>query len=36
LFVPLLVLAMGAVAVATAAGRQSMSTHGPQGLAESV
>jgi K+-transporting ATPase ATPase A chain len=36
LFVPLLVLAFAALAVATSAGRQSMSTHGPQGLTESV
>jgi K+-transporting ATPase ATPase A chain len=36
LFVPLLVLVFAAIAVATPAGRQSMSTHGPQGLAESV
>ena len=36
LFVPLLVLVFTAVAVATPAGRRSMSTHGPQGLAESA
>jgi potassium-transporting ATPase potassium-binding subunit len=36
LFVPLLVLAFAAIAIATPAGRQSMSTHGPQGLAEAV
>ena len=36
LFVPLLVLVAAAIAVATAAGRQSMFSHGPQGLAESV
>jgi K+-transporting ATPase ATPase A chain len=36
LFVPLLVLVFGAIAVVTAAGRQSMLAHGPQGLAESV
>jgi K+-transporting ATPase ATPase A chain len=36
LFVPLLVLVFGALAVATAAGRQSLTAHGPQGLAESV
>jgi len=36
LFVPLLVLVAAALAVATPAGRQSMSTGGPQGLAESV
>jgi Potassium-transporting ATPase A subunit len=36
LFVPLLVLVFAAIAVASPAGRQSMSTHGPQGLAESV
>ena len=36
LFVPLLVLVFAAIAVATPIGRQSMSAHGPQGLAESV
>jgi potassium-transporting ATPase potassium-binding subunit len=36
LFVPLLVLVAAAIAIATAAGRQSMSTGGPQGLAETV
>jgi K+-transporting ATPase ATPase A chain len=36
LFVPLLVLTFVAIAIATPAGRQSMSTHGPQGFAESV
>jgi K+-transporting ATPase ATPase A chain len=36
LFVPLLVLTFVAGALATPAGRQSMSTHGPQGFAESV
>ena len=36
LFVPLLVLAATALAVATSAGRQSMSTHGPQGFAEAA
>ena len=36
LFVPLLVLVFAAIAVATAAGRQSMSTSGPQGFAEPV
>jgi potassium-transporting ATPase potassium-binding subunit len=36
LFVPLLVLVAGAVAVATPVGRQSIFGHGPQGLAESV
>ena len=36
LFVPLLVLATAAVAVATPAGRHSMTAHGPQGLAEAV
>src|SRR5450755_468849 len=36
LFVPLLVLVFAAIAVASPAERQSMSTHGPQGLAESV
>jgi potassium-transporting ATPase potassium-binding subunit len=36
LFVPLLVLVFAAIAVATPAGRQSMSAHGPQGFAESV
>jgi K+-transporting ATPase ATPase A chain len=36
LFVPLLVLTFVAIAVATPAGRQSMTAHGPQGLAESV
>jgi len=35
-FVPLLVLASAAFAVAAAVGRQSMLAHGPQGLAESV
>jgi potassium-transporting ATPase potassium-binding subunit len=36
LFVPLLVLVFAALAVATPAGRQSMSNHGPQGFAEAV
>jgi K+-transporting ATPase ATPase A chain len=36
LFVPLLVLTFVAIAIATPAGGQSMSTHGPQGFAESV
>jgi potassium-transporting ATPase potassium-binding subunit len=36
LFVPLLVLVFAAIAIATPAGRQSMSTGGPQGFAESV
>jgi potassium-transporting ATPase potassium-binding subunit len=36
LFVPLLVLVFAAIAIATPAGRQSMSTRGPQGFAESV
>jgi potassium-transporting ATPase potassium-binding subunit len=36
LFVPFLVLAIAAVAIATPAGRHSMSTHGPQGFAETV
>ncbi len=36
LFVPLLVLVAAAIAIATAAGRQSMSTGGPQGLAETL
>jgi len=36
LFVPLLVLVFAALAVATPAGRQSMSTHGPQGFAEAA
>jgi K+-transporting ATPase ATPase A chain len=36
LFVPLIVLVSAAVAVATPAGRQSMSAHGPQGFAESA
>jgi K+-transporting ATPase ATPase A chain len=36
LFVPLLVMLLTAVAVATAAGRHSMSTGGPQGFAESA
>jgi potassium-transporting ATPase potassium-binding subunit len=36
LFVPLLVLVLAATAIATPAGRQSMSSRGPQGLAESV
>jgi K+-transporting ATPase ATPase A chain len=36
LFVPLMVLIFVAVAIATKAGRQSMSVHGPQGFAESV
>jgi len=35
-FVPLLVLAFAAFAVAAPVGRQSMLAHGPQGLAESV
>ncbi|MGO9750568.1 MAG: potassium-transporting ATPase subunit KdpA [Solirubrobacteraceae bacterium] len=33
---PLLVLLFAGIAVATAAGRQSMSTHGPQGFAEAA
>jgi len=36
LFVPLLVLVFAAIAVATPAGRQSMTAHGPQGFAESA
>jgi potassium-transporting ATPase potassium-binding subunit len=36
LFVPLLVLISATLAIATPAGRQSMSTGGPQGLSESV
>jgi K+-transporting ATPase ATPase A chain len=36
LFVPLLVLVAAAFVVADPAGRQSMTAHGPQGLAESV
>jgi K+-transporting ATPase ATPase A chain len=36
LFVPLLVLITAGVAIATPAGRQSMSTGGPQGFAETV
>src|ERR1039458_2898599 len=36
LFVPLLVLTFVAIAIATPAGRQSMSAPGPQGFAESV
>ncbi|MGO9791328.1 MAG: potassium-transporting ATPase subunit KdpA, partial [Solirubrobacteraceae bacterium] len=36
LFVPLLVLVFAAIAVATAVGRQSMSTRGPQGFAEAA
>jgi potassium-transporting ATPase potassium-binding subunit len=36
LFVPLLVLVVTALAVASPAGRRSMSTHGPQGFAESA
>jgi potassium-transporting ATPase potassium-binding subunit len=36
LFVPILVLVMTAVANATAAGRQSLSRHGPQGFSESL
>jgi K+-transporting ATPase ATPase A chain len=36
LFVPLLVMVFAAIAVATRAGRDSLSAHGPQGLAESV
>jgi len=36
LFVPLLVLVAAAIAVASPVGRQSMTAHGPQGLAESV
>jgi K+-transporting ATPase ATPase A chain len=36
LFVPLLVLVAAAIAVAAPVGRQSMTAHGPQGLAESV
>jgi K+-transporting ATPase ATPase A chain len=36
LFVPLLVLTFVAIAIATPTGRQSMSTHGPQGFAESA
>ena len=36
LFVPLLVLVAAAIAVASPVGRQSITAHGPQGLAESV
>lgn len=36
LFVPLLVLVSAAIAIATSAGRQSMSANGPQGMAETV
>jgi K+-transporting ATPase ATPase A chain len=36
LFVPLLVLVFVAIAIATAAGRQSMTAHGPQGFAEAA
>jgi potassium-transporting ATPase potassium-binding subunit len=36
LFVPLLVLVFAAIAIASPAGRQSMSRGGPQGMAESV
>jgi K+-transporting ATPase ATPase A chain len=36
LFVPLLLLVSASVAIATPAGRQSMSTNGPQGLTETV
>jgi K+-transporting ATPase ATPase A chain len=36
LFVPLLVLGVVAIAVATGTGRQSMSAHGPQGFAEAA
>jgi K+-transporting ATPase ATPase A chain len=36
LFVPLLVLVAAAIAVAAPVGRESMTAHGPQGLAESV
>ncbi len=36
LFVPFLVLAATAIAVATSVGRHSMSTHGPQGFAEAA
>jgi K+-transporting ATPase ATPase A chain len=36
LFVPLLVLALTAIAVATSVGRASMSTRGPQGFAEAA
>ncbi|MGA2320978.1 MAG: potassium-transporting ATPase subunit KdpA [Solirubrobacteraceae bacterium] len=36
LFVPLVLLVFAAIAIATPAGRQSMSAHGPQGLAETV
>jgi len=36
LFVPLLILVFTAIAIATNAGRQSMSTHGPQGFAETA
>jgi K+-transporting ATPase ATPase A chain len=36
LFVPLLVLTVSAIAIAAPVGRQSMSTRGPQGLAETV
>jgi potassium-transporting ATPase potassium-binding subunit len=36
LSVPLLVLVAAAIAIATPVGRQSMTAHGPQGLAESV
>jgi K+-transporting ATPase ATPase A chain len=36
LFVPLLVLVAAAIAIATPVGRESMSVHGPEGLAQSV
>ena len=36
LFVPLLVLVFTGIAVATSAGRQSMTAHGPQGFAEAA
>jgi len=36
LFVPLLVMVFAAIAIATQAGRQSITAHGPQGLAETV
>jgi K+-transporting ATPase ATPase A chain len=36
LFVPLILLVFAAVAIAAAAGRQSMFAHGPQGMAETV
>jgi potassium-transporting ATPase potassium-binding subunit len=36
LFVPITVLALTATAIATSAGRQSLSRHGPQGFSESL